>query len=66
MANSPANPIHLQKFLGGLDYPAGKQDILARARREGADRQALAVLERLPDQQYESPVAVSQAVGRLD
>lgn len=59
------NPIHLQKFLGGLDYPAGKQDILQRARKQGADNPTMDVLEKIPDQQYPSPVAISREVGKL-
>ena len=33
------NPVRVQKFLGGLDYPASKEDLIKRAEREGADEQ---------------------------
>lgn len=60
-----AQPIKVQKFLGGLDYPAGKQDILDKAKEHGADEDTLHMLEQIPDQDYASPVAVSREVGKL-
>lgn len=59
------NPIHIQKFLGGLDYPVGKQDILDKAEQKGADSRALEVLQQIPDQEYESPVALSREVSKI-
>lgn len=60
------NPIHVQKFLGGIDYPAGKDDIVNRAKQEGADEEVMDALGRIPDQEYSSPAAVSRALGQLD
>lgn len=60
------NPVQVQKFLGGLDYPVGKQEILDKAREHGADDKVMKALEQIPDQDYASPVAVSQEVGKLD
>lgn len=57
------NPIQLQKHLKGLDYPASKQDIINHAKQQGADENAIAVLEQLPDEEYEAPTDVSEAVG---
>ena len=60
------NPIQLQKHLSGVDYPAGKQDLIDTAREQGADEEALSTLERLPDREYDGPNAVSAEVGKLD
>lgn len=62
---STTNPVQIQKFLGGLDYPVGKQEIVDKAREEGADQATLETLEHLPDQEYNSPVAISREVGKL-
>ncbi len=62
----PVNPIQLQKHLSGVDYPAGKQELLEAARRQGADEEALSTLERLPDREYDGPNSVSAEVGHLD
>jgi hypothetical protein len=60
------NPIHVQKFLGGIDYPAGKEDIVSKAKQKGADEEVVDALERIPDQEYSSPAAISRALGQLD
>jgi len=60
------NPIQLQKHLKGVDYPASKQDLVKHAKQQGADKDALSVLEQLPDEQYETPADVSKAVGEIE
>lgn len=60
------NPVQVQKFLGGLDYPVSKQDILDRARDNGADENVMDALERIPDREYDGPTAVSREVGQLE
>lgn len=60
-----ANPIQLQKYLKGMDYPAKKKSLLDRARDEGADENVLYTLERLPDKEYDGPTGVTKEVSRL-
>ncbi|WP_182877180.1 DUF2795 domain-containing protein [Microbispora sp. H10670] len=62
MADAP-NPIQLQKHLKGVDYPAGKSDLIDTARDQGADDTVLNALERIPDREYDGPNAVSKAVS---
>lgn len=60
------NPIQLQKFLKGMDYPARRQDLVEHAKKEGADENVCATLEKLPDEEYETPADVSKAVGSIE
>ena len=60
------NPIQLQKYLKGMDYPARKADLLKRAEQNGADDQIRSTLEQLPDQQFDSAADVSKAIGAID
>lgn len=60
------NPIQLQKYLKGVDYPAKKQDLLDRAKQEGADENICSTLEQLSDETFETPADVSKAVGDLN
>lgn len=60
------NPIELQKHLKGVDYPATKDDLIEQAEEQGADEETLAALEELPDQEYETPAAVSKAIGEIE
>ncbi|MDR6876142.1 hypothetical protein J2S61_001128 [Microbacterium barkeri] len=62
MSDTPG-PIQVQKFLGGIDYPASKEDILASARDAGADDAVLDALGRIPDREYDAPTAVNSAVS---
>lgn len=59
------NPIQIQKYLGGLDYPVKKQDIVKKARQKGADESILKILQKIPDQEYSSPVALSREVSKI-
>jgi hypothetical protein len=56
------NPIEIQKYLSGVEYPASKDDIVATAEREGASGDALEALKNIPDGDYDAPTAVSSAV----
>ena len=62
MAETP-NPIQIQKFLSGLDYPVTKDTVLDTARQQGADDTVLDALGRLPDREYDAPTAISKAVA---
>ncbi|GGA62457.1 hypothetical protein GCM10011490_11100 [Pseudoclavibacter endophyticus] len=56
------NPIQIQKYLGGIDYPASKQTIVDSAKESGADDDVLEALNAIEDKQYEDPTEVSSAV----
>ncbi|WNZ26048.1 DUF2795 domain-containing protein [Leptolyngbya sp. NK1-12] len=60
------NPIELQKYLKGMNYPASKDDLIDHAEEQGADDDILDLLEQLPDEEYETPTDVNQAVGELE
>ncbi|HZP85686.1 MAG TPA: DUF2795 domain-containing protein [Burkholderiales bacterium] len=63
---SKINPVQVQKFLKGMDYPANKQQIVRKAQDEGADDNVRQMLDRLPDQDYETPAEVSKAIGEIE
>ena len=56
-----ANPIQIQKYLKGVDYPADKQTLIDTARQQGADESVCASLDQLPDEQFQTPADVSAA-----
>ncbi len=62
----PVNPIQVQKFLGGVDYPIGKQDLIEHAKSKGADDEVMSSLEQLPFDEFNSPNDVSEAIGKLN
>ena len=61
--NDTPNPIQIQKFLGGVDYPADRDTLLSRAKDSGADANVVKALESLPEREYDGPTAVSSAIA---
>lgn len=57
------NPIHLQKFLKGLEYPATRDSIVSHAEKHDADDEALDALRGIEEKEYETPAAISKAIG---
>lgn len=58
--NPNPSAIQIQRYLGGIDYPVGKNEVIAAARDAGADEGVLRMLDLLPDRQYEAPIDVSR------
>lgn len=56
-----ANPIQIQKYLKGVDYPATREQLIDNAKKLGADENICASLEQLPDDDFQTPAEVSQA-----
>jgi hypothetical protein len=50
-----------QKALGGISYPATKDQLIERARANNAGTDVLAVLEDVPDGEYGGPNEISKA-----
>ncbi len=60
------NPVQVEKFLKGMDYPVSKQDIIQKAEEEGADENVMETLNKLPERQYNSPVSISKELGKME
>ena len=61
--NNNPDFIEVQKFLGGVDYPASKQELLRTAEESGAGDEALNALRGLPERDYQDPTEVSEAIA---
>lgn len=59
-----ANPVQIQKFLKGIDYPVNKEALLANAKKMGADKNVCASLEQLPEENFEAPIDLSEALAK--
>lgn len=60
------NPIQVQKYLGGIEYPASKDTLVQTARDNGADDDITSALEQLSDDEYDAPTAVTKAIGEIN
>lgn len=61
--HSPAN---VAKQLAGIDFPAGKEDLIRHAQKGGTDADAMEVLKQMPDRRYESMADVMKGVGSVE
>ncbi len=55
----------LQAYLKGMDYPAGRQDLVVHARKNEAPENVIAALERFEDRTYQSAADVGTEFGKV-
>jgi hypothetical protein len=58
------NPIQLQKYLGGVNYPTNKNDLVRRAKANGADDKTVEALQGLKASRFNSPTEISEALRK--
>jgi hypothetical protein len=58
------SPIDIQKALGGMEYPASREDLVKHAEGKGADGSVLETLKNLPDREFDSPTDVNKEASR--
>lgn len=61
--HSPANLAH---YLGGIDFPANREDLIRHAKRNDADDEVLDVLDHMPNRDYGSMADVMKGVGQAE
>ena len=61
-----ANPAEVERYLKGINYPAKKDELIKHAQQQGANQDVIEVLKEMRDQNFNSPVEVSKAVGEID
>ena len=59
------NPIQVEKFLKGVDYPASKDDLVKQAEQNGADEEIRSTLQQLKEDKFGSPADVKQGNWRI-
>lgn len=57
------DPIAVQAYLGGIEYPASREHIVYKAKLAGADHTVLDALRQLPDKSYQKITDVVAALG---
>lgn len=57
------NPIELQKYLKGVDYPASKDDVVKAAEGNGAEDEIMDALKNLSEDKFERPTDVTKALS---
>ncbi len=57
-----SDPHQLREWLGGVDYPAGKEQLVAAAQAGGAPQEVVAALRSIPPVEYENRSEVAASV----
>ena len=57
------NPIEVQKYLGGIDYPANKDEIVSTAESNDAPQEIIEALQQADAEQFDGPDDVMEALG---
>jgi hypothetical protein len=57
------NRVQLQKNLSEIQYPVSKKALIMYAEEKGVDEGVLRSFRDLPNQQYQTPLDISQAIG---
>ncbi len=57
------NPAQIQQYLGDINYPVDKQQLIDHAQQRGADEQSLQALRSLNRERFNSPNEISEAMG---
>lgn len=61
-----ASPVAVERYIKGIDFPAGEVELLEQARSNQAPEDVLHVIEQLPDQEYQTAVDVAKGVGQVE
>ncbi|MFA5652991.1 MAG: DUF2795 domain-containing protein [Desulfomonilia bacterium] len=48
-----------------MDYPARRNDLVKKAQSNNAPGDVIDMLSKLPDQDFNSPVDVNKAIGKM-
>jgi hypothetical protein len=57
------NPIELQKYLKGVDYPADRGELVRSAESNGAPPEIVDALRKADKDTFDGPTAVEQALA---
>jgi hypothetical protein len=55
----------IQEILKSVNFPASKQDIIAKAKETGADNDIISMLGKLTEKQFQSPTDVMDEVTKI-
>ncbi|HUS57904.1 MAG TPA: DUF2795 domain-containing protein [Planctomycetota bacterium] len=66
MSEVRVSPAQVEKFLKGIDFPAGKQDIINHAKQNKATDDVMQLLQQMPDKDYASAADVAKEIGKVE
>lgn len=65
-SETSASPAAISRYLKGIDFPCGKDDLIEQAQNNDAPEDVLHVLEQFEDREYDSVADVAEEVGKIE
>lgn len=59
------NPVQIQKYLTGINYPVSKDTLIEKAKLNGAGEDIINKLKGFADRDYKNPSDIAQELGKL-
>lgn len=53
----------VERAIRGIDFPADRNDLIKKAKRNKANSDVIVIIENLPRNEFKSPIDVSKAFG---
>ena len=66
MSKGGHSPTNIAHHLGGIDFPAGKDDLIKHAEGKNADQDVMEILTQMPEREYGSMADVMKGVGEVE
>jgi hypothetical protein len=60
------SPAIVERYLGGMHYPAAKQNLVSNAQGKGAPSDVMDLICKLPDKTYNSPIDITKEIGKIE
>lgn len=55
----------IQQYLHGVTYPMDKEEMINRAKENGASDDVISVMKQFPEKEYKNPTEVSRAFSSV-
>jgi len=59
------SPAEVEKSLKGINYLQRNKNLIKHAQQQGANQDVMGVLKEMRDQEFNSPMDVSKAIGEV-
>jgi hypothetical protein len=56
----------VEKYLGGMHYPAEKKKLVDNAQSKEAPGDVMDMINKLPDKTYNSPIDITKEIGKIE
>jgi hypothetical protein len=60
------SPAIVEKYLGGMHYPAEKRNLVDNAQNKGAPSDVMDLISKFPERTYNSPIDITKEIGKIE